>query len=287
MAEIWVAVAVALLLAAAVAWRRHRIRAAAIDRLEGAGVGPTASGDDEAERPPPRPLLVRRRFVPYAVGAATMLVTHALLPVDWLFAATFAAIVGSVSWLVEQFLAVRRVSLVETQLADAIDLIVSSLRAGAGMMQALESAARESRAPLVDQLDDLVGRIRFGDDPAMVLNELSEKFPLETFRLFTFALAVHWEVGGSLAPTLATVGRSIRDRIELGRRIRAQSMEAQVSVVGVLAISYAIALVMWKTNPERMEQFIASSLGGSLVAATMLLQTVGIVWMTHISRIRY
>ena len=46
------------------------------------------------------------------------------------------------------------------------------------------------------------------------------RVPLETFRLFAAALTVHQEVGGSLAPTLATVGRIIRDRIELTRRIR-------------------------------------------------------------------
>ena len=49
--------------------------------------------------------------------------------------------------------------------------------------------------------------------------------------LFAAALSVHWEVGGSLAPILATVGRTVRDRIELSRRISAMTTQARLSIV--------------------------------------------------------
>jgi Type II secretion system (T2SS), protein F len=81
------------------------------------------------------------------------------------------------------------------------------------LTKALESAAQESRPPLREQLDEVTGRIHFGDDAQAVFRSLTERVPLETFLLFSSALSVHWEVGGSLAPTLATVGRTIRDRI--------------------------------------------------------------------------
>ena len=56
---------------------------------------------------------------------------------------------------------------------------------------------------------------------------LTKRVPLETFLLFTSALTVHWETGGSLAPTLASVGRTIRDRIEIARRIRSNSAQSR------------------------------------------------------------
>ena len=58
------------------------------------------------------------------------------------------------------------------------------------------------------------------------------RVPLETFRLFSAALTVHQEVGGSLAPTLATVGRIIRDRIELTRRVRSLTVQSRASTAG-------------------------------------------------------
>jgi tight adherence protein B len=149
---------------------------------------------------------------------------------------------------------------------------------------ALENAARESRQPLRGQLEEVVGRIRLGDDPRTVFRQLSNRVPLETFLLFTSALAVHWEVGGSLAPTLATVGRTIRDRIELSRRVRSMTAQARISTIAIIGVTYFIALVMWRNDPERMEAFLGTSLGATIVAGTVLLQGLGIVWGSYISR---
>ncbi len=159
--------------------------------------------------------------------------------------------------------------------------------AGAGITDALENAMRESRRPLRPQLEDVVGRIRFGDDPRTVYHGLTQRVPLETFLLFASALSVQSETGGSLAPTLASVGRTIRDRIEIARRIRSNSAQSEVSTVAVMLLTYFIALVVWRTNPEQMRQFLATSLGQWAVAGTILLQAVGLVWMSLISRLRF
>jgi Flp pilus assembly protein TadB len=108
--------------------------------------------------------------------------------------------------------------------------------------------------------------------------------PLETFRLFATALSVHWDVGGSLATTLATIGRTIRDRIELSRRMRTQGIEAHLSVMLVLLLAYLLAYLMWQANPERFRAFVASDIGSDLTAIVILLQAVGLVWMARISR---
>src|SRR5438093_759703 len=82
--------------------------------------------------------------------------------------------------------------------------------------------------------------------PLAVLRALERRVPLETFRLFGAALAVHWEVGGSLAPILATVGRAVRDRIELARRINSLTTQARLSIGAVLGTTYFVALAVWR-----------------------------------------
>ena len=181
----------------------------------------------------------------------------------------------------------RKTARIETQLADAIDLMVAALGAGAGVADALENAMRESRSPLRPQLEEVVGRIRYGDDPRTVYRGLTERVPLETFLLFSSALSVQSETGGSLAPTLASVGRTIRDRIEIARRIRSNSAQSEVSTLAVMMLTYFIALIVWRTNPEQMRQFLATSVGQWAVAGTILLQAAGLVWMSFISRLRF
>src|SRR4029077_2279866 len=101
------------------------------------------------------------------------------------------------------------------------------------------------------------------------------------------ALSVHWEVGGSLAPTLAGVGRTVRDRAETARRIRGQTAEARASIAAVLAVTYFIALIVWRSDPPRMEAFLKTTLGQGLGTGVVLLQALGIVWSALLSRLRY
>jgi len=179
----------------------------------------------------------------------------------------------------------RRVGIFESQLADGIDLMVSTLRAGGGLTDALGGAIRESRAPFRAALSELVERIRLGDPPREVLEDLEERIDLESFRLFSFTLGAHWEGGGSLATTLSDVGRSIRDRVDVARRVRSQAVETQASVVGVLVVTYGLALLMWNNYPDRMRTFTESELGGMFIALTILLQGVGLLWITRLSRV--
>ena len=134
----------------------------------------------------------------------------------------------------ESYLRRRTARRIETQLADAIDLMVAACAPGRASPMPWKTAIRESRRPLRPQLEDVVGRFVSRDDPRTVYHGLTEHVPLETFLLFASALSVQSETGGSLAPTLASVGRTIRDRIEIARRIRSNSAQSEVSTVAVI-----------------------------------------------------
>lgn len=266
-------------------WRNARIRSLARQRMASPadGIGPAQT----EHVVPARSFLVRHRLAPWLFGIAATLFLYLLL--GW--ATPYAIAVGLIASLLgnqlEAHLAARRTARIEGQLADAIDLMVAALGAGASVTDALDSATRESRNPLRAQLEDVVGRIRLGDDPRMVYRGLTQRVPLETFLLFSSALSVQSETGGNLAPTLASVGRTIRDRIEIARRIRSNSAQSEVSTVAVLMLTYFIALVVWRTNPGQMNQFLATSVGQWAIAGTILLQAAGLVWMSYVSRLRF
>jgi Flp pilus assembly protein TadB len=266
-------------------WRNARIRELARGRIEH-----SADGPDESPVAPvstARSLFSRRRYLPWLLGLLTAGLLHFALAWSLPFVIAVSLIVGLLAGRLESYLAVARTARIETQLADAIDLMVAALRAGAGVADALENAMNESRSPLLPQLEDVVGRIRFGDDPRTVYRGLTERVPLETFLLFASALSVQAETGGSLAPTLASVGRTIRDRIEIARRIRSNSAQSEVSTLAVFLLTYFIALLVWRGNPQQMHQFLATKIGQWVVAGTILLQAVGLVWMSVISRMKF
>ncbi len=266
-------------------WRNARIRDLAHQRFEREA---QAEGTPEvASVPLARSFLVRHRYLPWMVGFVIACVLHFVLGWALPYVISISLIVILLGGRLEAFVAVGRTALIETQLAAAIDLMVAALQAGAGVAESLENATIESRSPLRPQLEEVVGRIRFGEDPHTVYHGLTQRVPVETFLLFASALSVQAETGGSLAPTLASVGRTIRDRIEIARRIRSNSAQSEASTLAVLVLTYFIALIVWRSNPDQMHQFLKTTIGQWTVAGTILLQAFGMVWMSLISRMRF
>lgn len=275
-----VAVGVAAVLYGWRATRRRRLGLARLDRAVS-----LAGADRRRSGPPPRPFPPRYHWLSPALGAATCVVVAVFLALP--FAIGAGALVGSLTYVAERAIAASREGRIEQQLANALDLIVASLQAGGALMGALEAALAESKDPIRPFLADLVTRLQLGDAPDVVLKDLAGRVPIETFRLFAVTLAVHWEVGGSLASTLAVVARTVRDRAELSRRIRTQGAEAYFSVAVVLLITYAVALLMWRANPDRVVRFFLSPVGAEITGAVIVLQAVGLFWMSRISQVEY
>ena len=282
-----IAAAIGIVLAAGALylWVRQRARRLSSDRLAML-IGKTA-GTETRDEPPPRIIQSfppRYRVAAYAVGGVVAAAVWLGVGLPMEVAAAGGILAGVLAYLVEDHIGEQKAAMIESQLAAAIYLMVGSLRAGASLLAAFESALEEVGPPLRPYFQEVAGRIRLGDDPRTAVSDLQLHIPLETFRLFATSLAIHWEVGGSLATTLSTVGQTVRDRIELSRRVRAQGVESHASVGVVLVIAYVLAFLMWRTNPDRLEAFVRTGVGTALVAGVIALQAVGLVWMSRLTR---
>ena len=196
--------------------------------------------------------------------------------------ALFAGIAGHVAL---SALAMRRETGFELALASALDLVVASLRSGAALVESLGTAASESRNEVGKMMNELCDRVRLGEAAAVVLEDLVERYPQEGARLFAFTLSAHFDSGGSAATSLSEVSRAIRDRIDVVRRATSQTVETQASVVGILAITYGLALLMWNQYPERVEGFASNVLGRSAIAFSILLQALGLAWISRMTKV--
>jgi len=202
----------------------------------------------------------------------------------WTYGIAFSVLFLLLMWQVEDWWFQYRLRKAEQQLAASIDMMVSAVKSGVSLQAAMESAMRYSQAPWKQELQEVVGRIRYGDNPIEVLNDLSHRVPLETVRLFAQSLAVNWSAGGRLAQTLANVGRTIRDRLELTQRMQAMTTQARLSIISVMGVTYFIAAIMWRNDPERMNDFLQSIVGQGMVSTVIVLQAVGIIWISWLSR---
>ncbi len=226
-------------------------------------------------------------WLPWVIGVGIAVTVWLIFGWPIQYVVAIGAVVSLLLSQVESFLQARHIAVLERQLADAIDIMIGAVSSGAAVGPAMDAAMMETDRPLKPYLEELSGRIRLGDEPIQVFRSLADRVPLETFLLFASSLAVHYEVGGRLAPTLATVGRTIRDRIEVTRRIQSNIAQSQFSTFAILGLIYLIAVIVWRNGPEPMREFVTSTVGSWFVAGSIIMQAVGIAWMNVISKPKF
>ncbi|MEM7201555.1 MAG: type II secretion system F family protein [Planctomycetota bacterium] len=222
------------------------------------------------------------------VGLAAAVVTALLLALTPLYielTLSLGVLVGTLAWVLDGWAVASRTVRIEGQLADALDLLGSSVAAGVGLVEALDGVVRDVRPPLRAVLAAAAERLRLGDDPQRVFEDAERTLPLPAFRLLTHYLTAQWQSGGALAPGLHAIADTVRDRVNLSRRVHGQTAEARVSVIGILLIVYGISAFAWIKDPDRIEAFLESRVGGGLAATAVLAQAAGIVWMARLTRI--
>ena len=270
------------LLAASVAvalyWYRVTLREHVMGRLE--RDAPIADDSKEQERP----FAVRYVIVPWlaASGTAFGLIFLFDWPVN--LAIAFALVIALLGLEADAWIYEWRLNRIESQLADAIDVLIASVGAGASLQASLNQAAEYSPLPLRRELAEMVARLRLGDSPVEVFDLLRQRVPSETFRLFTTTLTVNWQSGGGLSETLSAVGQTIRDRLAIARQIRTLSTQGRLTTLTVLSVIWFMGAMMWQADRPQFERFVASSVGSWLITVSLVLQGIGVALVSRISR---
>jgi tight adherence protein B len=180
----------------------------------------------------------------------------------------------------------RRRARFADQLGDTLQLLSGSLRAGYGLMQAIDSVAREADAPASEEFARLVVETRLGRDANEALTAMAERMGSEDFSWVVQAIEIHREVGGDLAEVLDTVGDTIRERGKLRRQVKALSAEGRMSAWVLLVLPFAVAVLMYVVNRPYISELWSNGLLGFLMIGTgVVMMTAGMIWTMKLVKI--
>ncbi|MFP3902104.1 MAG: VWA domain-containing protein [Acidimicrobiia bacterium] len=190
------------------------------------------------------------------------------------------------AWVIVGRMGRRRRERFGDQLPDTLQLLTSSLRAGYGLLQGLDSLAREAPEPARSEFGRVLLEIRVGRDPGAALHALAGRMRSDDFDWVVGAIDINREVGGDLAMVLDRVGGTIRERQRLVRQMRALTAEGRMSAYVLTALPPLLMLAMAALNPDYLAD-LTSGFGLVLlgVGAGMLL--LGWVWMHRLIRLEY
>ncbi|SLN50725.1 type II secretion system F family protein [Roseisalinus antarcticus] len=125
----------------------------------------------------------------------------------------------------------KRLSLLEEQLPDAVELMVRSLRVGHPFSSAVSIVAKEVADPLGTEMGVIADESAYGRDIGESLKSMAERMDMQDLRFLAVAVTIQQQSGGNLAEILDGLAKVIRARFRLFRRVKAITAEAKWSGV--------------------------------------------------------
>lgn len=137
----------------------------------------------------------------------------------------------------------KRMSLMEEQLPDAIELMVRSLRVGHPFSSAIGIVAKEIPDPLGSEFGVIADEAAYGRDVSESLKAFAERMDSQDLRFLAVAVTIQQTSGGNLAEILEGLSKVIRARFKLFRKVKAITAESKWS--GMFLSGFPIlALIM-------------------------------------------
>jgi len=214
---------------------------------------------------------------------------------------TFAALmIASLAWLIAIPAAVgaaiapiilliwiraRRISKIEMQLADAVDTVKRSLRAGNPLVSTFRLVATNMNEPIAREFGITASDLSYGSDPRSAMLAMIERVPSVLLRGFVMAILVQRETGGNLAEALDHISTVIRQRSRFDKKLQTLSAEGRLSATILIAIPFALAGALFITTPTYLARLLDDPRGPTLLAGAGILMVIGVIWIRRISHI--
>jgi len=181
----------------------------------------------------------------------------------------------------------RRMAVMRKALPETFDALADALRGGRSLQQAAQMVAEDMTGPLAEEFDYCASQLRLGHAPVAVLERMVQRVPLAEFKMFAIAVAMHQQTGGNLSRLVERLAQAIRERQEFEGYLNAATAGSRLSAIGLIVASLiGVAVLSW-IDPDYLQRLITYRFGPALLITAGVLQTIGIVWLWRIMRVKY
>lgn len=199
-----------------------------------------------------------------------LLVTHRLGPA-FLFVALFAPI----PYFYVRYRKGRRMKAFAEEFPDALDLLVSALRAGLSFTAAMQIVSEESPEPVRGEFAVTVDEQGLGLDFRESLLNLTRRVDSLDLRFFVTAVVLQRETGGNLAEILENTARLIRDRFRILGDIQTFTAQGRLTGLILLCLPVGIGVFTFIMTPDYFRPMIANDGGRMALWIAAGMQVLG------------
>ena len=179
----------------------------------------------------------------------------------------------------------RRLRKFEEGFPEALDLMSRALKAGHAFATGLKMVADEMEEPIGPEFRKTFDEQNFGLPLKDALTNLTVRIPNLDVRFFSTAVMIQRETGGNLSEILENLAHVVRERFKILRQVRVYTAHGRLTGYVLLALPVFLAIALSFINPEHMQLLFRESLGHKMLAATVVMQTIGYFWIKQVVKI--
>jgi tight adherence protein B len=222
----------------------------------------------------------RTYFIASGILAVVMTLMALVTGQTWLITGfiAFASGLGLPRWVLG-FLKARREKAFTNEFANAIDVIVRSVKSGLPTNEALRIVARELPDPVGSEFGRLVESLKVGVTLDAGVKKMFENMPTPEVAFFGIVMTIQQKSGGNLSEALGNLSAVLRDRKRLVGKVKAMSSEAKASAGIIGSLPPAIMGIVYLTTPDYIKLLFTEHMGNLMLAGCAFWMTMGILVM--------
>lgn len=173
-----------------------------------------------------------------------------------------------------------RISRIEEQLPEALEVMTISLRAGQSLAQTVRLTSTEIQAPLGDELKRVAEETELGRPLDESLVAMSQRLKeARTVRTFVVSVLVLRQTGGNLIEVLESIIDTMRQQSQYERKLKAMTAEGRSSsrLLGFLPPGFM--LMAYVADPGYVGNLLSDPVGRVLMTISLCLYGIGLIWV--------
>ncbi|MGB2694594.1 MAG: type II secretion system F family protein [Dehalococcoidia bacterium] len=164
----------------------------------------------------------------------------------------------------------------EVQLPEALMLISGALKAGFGLLQALNQAGQQMEDPLATELRVTIHEMNVGSSVEEAMLGLSDRTGSYDLDLVVTAILIQRSVGGNLSEVLETVANTMRERVRIRGEITTLTAQQKLTGIVIGLLPVGVGAMFTVVSPDYINVLFTDPLGRMMLAAAIVLEATGI-----------
>ncbi len=159
----------------------------------------------------------------------------------------------------------KRFNKFEQGLPEALDLMVTALRAGHSLVAALGLVGRECPDPIGSEFRIFFDEQNYGLELRTAMDNLVTRVPLQDLKIVATGILIQKESGGNLAEVLDKAAQVIRERFRLKQQVRVHTAQGRLTGWILSFLPLVLGAAMYLVNPDTMSLLWKRPMGVKLL----------------------